>query len=229
MNLTSGRGPLSGRRAGWFTTPIPDDLVYVEPFQRRVRGLVGDVAAVDSERVVLVHRPGQHPSYAFPRTDVDGVAFEEESSVPGYVRVPWSAVDVWFEEAEQVLGHARNPYHRIDCLKATRWLHVEAGGSVLVDTDDTLVLYETALDPKLYVRPEVVRTDLLVPSSTVTYCPYKGAASHWHAQIGDTRISDVAWSYPDPLPEALPIAGMLSFYGSRVSVGHDLPAPATRP
>jgi uncharacterized protein (DUF427 family) len=229
VSLTSGRGPLSGRPAGWFTTPIPDGLVYVEPFRRRVRGVVGDKAAVDSESVVLVHRAGHPPSYAFPRADVDGVTFEEVPDVPGYVQVPWSAVDAWFEEAERVVGHPRNPYHRIDCLKATRHLRVEAGDAVLVDTDDTLVLYETALEPKLYVHRELVRLDLLVPSPTVTYCPYKGAASHWHAQVGPTLVSDVAWSYLDPLPEAQPIAGMFSFYESRASVSHNIPAPADRP
>lgn len=229
MSLTSGRGPLSGNPAGWFSAPIPDGVVYVEPFRRRVRGMVGGVAVVDSEQVVLVHRPGHHPSYAFPRGDVDGVAADDEPNVHGYVRVPWQAVEAWFEESERVHGHPRNPYHRIDCLTTTRHLRVEVAGEVLVDTDDTVVLYETTLEPKLYVRRELVRLDLLVPSVTTTCCPYKGTASHWHAQVDGGRVEDVAWSYDDPLPEALPIARMISFYDSRATVSHNLPAAVARP
>jgi len=68
-----------------------------------------------------------------------------------------------------------------------------------------------------------VRTDLLEASTTRTYCPYKGTASYWHAHIGDEVLTDVAWSYEDPLPESLPLARFLSFHESRVSVRHDLP------
>lgn len=66
MSLTTGRGPLSSNPAGSFTRPVPDHVVYVEPFRRRVRGIDGGRTVVDSERVLLVHRPGEPPTYAFP-------------------------------------------------------------------------------------------------------------------------------------------------------------------
>jgi uncharacterized protein (DUF427 family) len=68
--------------------------------------------------------------------------------------------------------------------------------------------------------------DLLVPSATTTYCPYKGTASYWTAVIHGDEVPDVAWSYDDPLPECLPLAEMLSFDDQRTTVVHDLP---TRP
>ena len=37
MTLTAGRGPFSVDPAGWFSTPIADDLVFVEPHPRRVQ------------------------------------------------------------------------------------------------------------------------------------------------------------------------------------------------
>jgi uncharacterized protein (DUF427 family) len=179
---------------------------------------------VDSERVLLVHQPGRAPAYAFPEGDVDGLQAEAVPDAPGYVRVAWDAADAWFEEEEQVFGHARNPYHRVDCLRSSRRLVVEAGGVTLVDTATTLAVYETALEPRLYVDPERVRTDLLEESTTHTYCPYKGTASYWHARIGDEVRTDVAWSYEDPLPESLPLAHFFSFDEHRVTVRHDLPA-----
>jgi uncharacterized protein (DUF427 family) len=228
VSLTTGRGPLSPRPAGRFSAPVPSGVAYVEPFPRRVRGVAGGVAVVDSERVLLVHRPGQPPAYAFPAGDVAVPTAEPEPEAPGFVAVPWNAVDTWYEEAEEVSGHPRNPYHRIDCVRTARHLRVEVAGVTLVDTTTTLGVYETALAPRLYVARALVRTDLLVPSATTTYCPYKGTASYLTAVVDGTTVEDVAWCYDDPLPESLPLGGMLAFDPERATVTDDLPA-AERP
>jgi uncharacterized protein (DUF427 family) len=96
-------------------------------------------------------------------------------------------------------------------------------GETLVDTDETVILFETSLDPRLYVAPALVRTDLLRPSETTSYCNYKGVATWWSAQIGDTVVEDVAWSYDDPLPESTLIKGYLSFDLGRAQVTAELP------
>jgi uncharacterized protein (DUF427 family) len=235
MSLTTGRGPLSARPAGRFSAPVPERVAYIEPFRRRVRAVKNGRTVIDSERVLLVHRAGRPPVYAFPADDVDagardgdgsGLATVAEPDTPGYVTVEWDGVDAWFEEGEEVFGHPRNPYHRVDCLRSDRKLRVEVNGMTLVDCGDTLAVYETALEPRLYVDPSHVRMDLLRPSETHTYCPYKGTTTYWSAQIGNETVSDIAWSYEDPLPESLPLKGFLSFEESRVTVLHDLPRPA---
>jgi uncharacterized protein (DUF427 family) len=223
VSLTTGRGPLSARPAGRFTSPLPADLAYVEPFRRRVRATRDGDTVVDSEAVLLVHRQGQPPTYAIPEPDVRGVPGRPLPDAPGYVSVDWDAVDAWFEEDEEVHGHPRNPYHRVDSLRASRRLRVVASGLTLVDTTETLVVYETSLDPRLYVHPSHVRMDVLERSITTTYCPYKGTASYWTARIGDEVLDDIAWSYEDPLPESTPLGGFLSFDDSRVTLQHDLP------
>jgi uncharacterized protein (DUF427 family) len=206
---------------------VPDGIAYVEPFRRRVRGVTGGRTLVDSERALLVHRPGEPPAYAFPAADVHGAPAEPVAEAPGHVRVPWEAVEDWYEEDERVFSHPRNPYHRVDCVRTSRRLRVVVGGMVLVDTTETLGVYETALEPKLYVRRDHVRRDLLVRSPTTTYCPYKGTASYWSAVVGDAAVEDVAWSYDDPLPESLPIRALLSFDPARATVVHDLPPGGT--
>jgi uncharacterized protein (DUF427 family) len=203
---------------------MPADVAYIEPFPRRVRGMKEGRALIDSERVLLVHRPGRPPEYAFPEEDVHGTAGDAEPDTPGYVTVAWDVVDAWFEEAEEVFGHPRNPYHRIDILRSERTLRVDVGPTTLVDTRDTLVLYETGLDPKLYVDPRLVRMDALEKSATQTYCPYKGTATYWSYRVGTDTVADVAWSYEDPLPESAPIRGLLSFDKNRVTQRDDLPA-----
>lgn len=218
MSLTSGRGPLSKDPAGRFVPPIADGTVYVEPFRRRVRGVAGGRTLVDSERVLLVHRAGAPPAYAFPADDAAGVASEPEPAAPGHVRVAWEAVEEWFEEEEPVRLHARNPYHRVDCLKASRRLRVAVGDEVLVDTTDTVAVYETALEPRLYVAPQHVRPGVLVRSATTTYCPYKGTATYWTAELDGSTVEDVAWSYEEPFPEAERVRRHLSFDTDRVTV-----------
>jgi uncharacterized protein (DUF427 family) len=222
VSLTTGRGPLSARPAGRFTAPMPSPVAYMEPHRRRVRGVKDGVTAIDCERALLVHRPGQPPTYAFPAGDVHRLPTQPAADAPGYVSVAWDAVDAWFEEDEQVFGHPRNPYHRVDCLRSGRSLRVEAAGVTLVDTTDTLAVYETALEPRLYVDPRAVRRELIT-SVTQTYCPYKGTATHWSVRIGDVLLDDVAWSYEEPLPESVPLRHFLSFDDNRVDVIHDLP------
>jgi uncharacterized protein (DUF427 family) len=223
MSLTTGRAPHSANPAGHFDPPVPAGAVYVEPFLRRVRGIVGLRTLIDSERVVLVHRAGHPPTYAFPEDDVRELPTTAEPAARGYVRVAWDAVTAWYEEEEEVFGdHPRNPYHRIDCVRARRRLRVEVASAVLVDTTDVIGLYETSRTPQLYVRREAVRMDLLVASPRVTYCPYKGMASHWTAEVDGTVVPDVAWSYDDPLPESAPIAGLLSFYPERATMVQDV-------
>ena len=63
----------------------------------------------------------------------------------------------------------------------------------------------------------------MAPSTTSTYCNYKGYASYWSAIVGDTSVTDVAWSYPEPLPESSPIAGFFSFDLTRVEGFAELP------
>ena len=226
MTLTSGRGPLTGRPAGRFAAPVPSGTVYTEPHRRRVHATAGGRTVVDSERVLLVHRPGHPPAYAFPVADVAAGLGEPEPTAAGFVTVPWEAVDAWFEEDERVLGsHPKNPYHRVDCVRSHRRLVVVLAGTTLVDTTATVALYETSLEPRLYCDPGAVRTDLLVRSESHTYCGYKGAASYWSAVIEGVSHPDVAWSYDEPLAESSPIAGLLSFDETRTEVSADLPPP----
>jgi uncharacterized protein (DUF427 family) len=197
--------------------------VFVEPHRRRVQALVGDRAVIDTEAALLVHRPGKPTAYAFPLDVVGDLAHEPVAEAPGYVQVPWDAADTWVEEGRRLVHYPPNPYHRIDCRPGHRRLRVEVAGTVLVDTDDTIVLFETSLDPKLYVPKGAVRMDLLRTTDTATYCNYKGWATYWSATIGDAPFAHVAWSYEDTYPESSPIQGWLSFDPDRAEVTAELP------
>jgi uncharacterized protein (DUF427 family) len=229
MSLVAGHGPLSSRPAGWFTPPLAGPTVYIEPHPRRIQAIVGNTTKIDTERALMVHRAGNPLSYAFPADVIGDLPVSQVPEAPGYVSVPWDAVDVWLEEGRRLVHYPPNPYHRIDCRPTKRRLRVTVDDTVLVDTDDTIIVFETALQPRLYVSPALVRTDLLHRTDTTTYCNYKGVATYWTAVVGDTVVSDVAWSYPDTPPEADPIRGHLSFDATRLDVVAELPASGTAP
>lgn len=224
MTLCAGRGPLSRDPAGWFFPAIPDGAVFIEPHPRRVQAVLNGHTVIDTEAALMVHRRDHPLSYAFAANEIDGLPTEPVPEKPGYVRVPWDAVDSWVEEGRTLVHYPPNPYHRVDCLPTNRGLRVSVGGTVLVDTVDTVIVYETSLAPRLYVDPSAVRTYLLRRSETTSYCNYKGHATYWSAVVGEQVFEDVAWSYPETLPESSAITGFLSFDDTRADVLAELPA-----
>ncbi|WP_326547190.1 DUF427 domain-containing protein [Mycolicibacterium sp. ND9-15] len=223
MSLVAARGPLSNDPAGWFTPALPDGVVFVEPHRRRVQALRDGRQVLDTERALMVHRRDHPLSYAFPADVVGDLPCEPVAEAPGFVHVPWDAVDTWLEEGRTLVHYPPNPYHRVDCRPTNRALRVTVAGEPLVDTTETVIVFETSLEPRLYVAPAHVRTDLLRQSQTSSYCNYKGYATYWSAVIGDATVEDVAWSYPDPPPETLPIKGFFSFDAIRAQVLAELP------
>lgn len=225
MSLVAGRGPLSKDRAGTLfgADRVDGDLVYIEPHPRRVEAYRGGVRVVDTEGALLVHRRGDVLRYAFRATEVDDLPADAVPEAPGYVTVPWDAVDRWVEEGRQLVHYPPNPYHRVDCLPTSRRLRVCVGDTVLVDSSDTVVVFETALAPRLYVGRAAVRTDLLQISQTESYCNYKGYATYYHVRIGEHVVEDAAWSYENPLAESHVLGGLLSFDDTRVRVEAEVP------
>jgi uncharacterized protein (DUF427 family) len=226
MSLVAGRGPLSHDPAGRFAPALPGEpgsVVYVEPHPRRIQALRDGRTVIDTERALLVHRYGSPLSYAFPVEETGELPGEPVAEAPGFVAIPWAAVDTWLEEGRELVHYPPNPYHRVDCRPTNRGLRVAVAGTVLVDTTETMIVFETSLQPRLYVAPSLVRTDLLERSNTTSYCNYKGYATYWSAHIAGRVMADVAWSYDDPLPETLPIKGYFSFDAARAEVVAELP------
>jgi uncharacterized protein (DUF427 family) len=223
VSLVAGTGPLSAERAGTFVPPLSGDLVYVEPHPRRIQAIRGGVTVIDTERALMVHRRGHPLSYAFPRAEVGDLPATDVAEAAGYVSVPWTSVDSWLEEGRRLVHYPPNPYHRVDCRPTSRRLRVRIAGTTLVDTTDTVVVFETSLAPRLYVGSAHVRTDLLRESATSSYCNYKGDATYWSVAAGDVTVDDAVWSYRDPLPESTPLAGLLAFDPERLDVDAELP------
>jgi len=144
---------------------------------------------------------------------------EEAAWLEGHCSVYSEAADLWLEEDEPVRAGLRDPYHRVDVLESSRRAEVRAGGVLIAQSDRPKLLFETALAPRVYLLRADVLPGILEPSESTSRCPYKGDATYWHVRAGDVAaVGDGAWSYPSPLPEALKVAGHLSFAGEGIEV-----------
>lgn len=158
--------------------------------------------------------------------------YDEVSAIRDFVAPYWGRMDAWYEEDEEVFVHPRSPFVRIDVLRSSRPVRIELAGAVLAETRRARFLFETGLPTRYYIPREDVRIDLLEGSETRTACPYKGTAHHWSARIDGAERKDVAWSYPDPLPEVGAIQDHICFYDERVDAvfvdGTPQAKPATK-
>lgn len=146
----------------------------------------------------------------------------------GYWTFTWDSGLAWFEEALEVHVHARDPLTRVDVLPSERHVRVELDGEVVAESRRPHALFETHLPTRWYLPPDDVRSEMLVPSATVTRCPYKGTASYWSVRTARALHRDVAWCYADPVVECPRIAGLICFFNEKVDLFID-GAPQPRP
>jgi uncharacterized protein (DUF427 family) len=119
------------------------------------------------------------------------------------VVLDWNMFTEWREEDEPVIGHPRDPHHRIECLRTTRHVVVTAGKEVLADTRRATMLFESPLGVRYYIPAADVRFDAL---------------------------ADVAWTYREPLADAVPVKDMVAFFTERLDLTLDevaVPRPIT--
>jgi uncharacterized protein (DUF427 family) len=201
---------------------VPSYAVPVEDLQADV--VPGGDVAEDVEGVLhpgipfAVHTAEGEPVSIGAR---EGAGFRlADEELAGYVVLDFAAFDAWYEEDERIAGHPRDPFHRVDVRQSARPVRIEIGGETVAETTSARLLFETQLPARFYIPREDVRPELHA-SDRQTYCPYKGAASYWSLDAGGRRREDIAWSYEQPLPDAVAIKGLLAFWDERVDVFHD--------
>jgi uncharacterized protein (DUF427 family) len=91
-------------------------------------------------------------------------------------------------------------------------------GEVLAESNRATALFESNIPTRWYLPAEDVVAEL-EPTDTVTLCPYKGRASYYSVPLEGGK--DLIWYYPDPLPDAAKIKGLLCFFSERVDLELD--------
>ncbi|GIF05429.1 DUF427 domain-containing protein [Actinoplanes siamensis] len=198
------------------TYAVPDKDVRAE--------LVPVGPAADSDVPVLhpgipfaVHSTPGQPYDVHVGHDVrERAAFRPgDADLAGHVAFDFDAFD-WTEEDEPLFAHPRDPFSRVDARRSSRHVRIERDGVLLAESHTPTLVFETKLCPRFYLPREDLKAEVL-PSDMVTACPYKGRATYLSFAVG----VNLAWTYPDPLPEASPLAGLVAFFDEVVDVTVD--------
>ncbi|HEX5494237.1 MAG TPA: DUF427 domain-containing protein [Mycobacteriales bacterium] len=80
-------------------------------------------------------------------------------------------------------------------------------GAVLAESDDTVVV-----EGNHYFPADSLRREHFTGSATHTVCPWKGTASYYTVEVGESSNADAAWYYPDPKPAADEIRDRVAFW-----------------
>jgi uncharacterized protein (DUF427 family) len=176
---------------------------------------------VDSRGTKLLWPEGEEiPRHVFPEGDVrldllpaDAVTRHDG----GLVEIDFDFPDEWLEEDEELVGHARDPFKRIDARRTSRHIRVSIGGEVVAESRHGVALFETGLPTRWYMPRDDVSAELVENPGHRTTCAYKGHATHYDV-AGERAI---AWTYDEPLNDAVPVEGMIAFYNERVDVEVD--------
>ena len=110
------------------------------------------------------------------------------------------------------------PDHPITITANPRRVRVTAGGVVIADTTDALILKEASYPAVQYVPRKHANMALLKRTARTTHCPYKGDANYFSIQADGASIENSIWTYETPFPAMTEIAGYLAFYPDKVRI-----------
>jgi uncharacterized protein (DUF427 family) len=215
-----------------YAVPADDIAAELGPANTAAADAPGPIGAHLPE---LSGRPVLDPSIPFAVHTAEGRAadlsagkqtrpgagfYPADPKLAGYVALDFGAFDAWYEEDELNVAHPRDPFHRVDVLPSSRHVRVELDGHLLAESSRPTLLFETMLPTRYYLPRDDIRAQL-APSSTRTYCAYKGQASYWSATAGDRVVPDLGWTYEQPLHDAVQVRGLIAFFNERVDITVD--------
>lgn len=85
-------------------------------------------------------------------------------------------------------------------------------GRIIAESDRYQIL-----EGNIYFPPEALNPEHFQPSTTTTFCGWKGTARYYTVVVDGDENQDAAWFYPDPKPACAGIKDHIAFWrGVRV-------------
>lgn len=137
-------------------------------------------------------------------------------NIENYTAIKWDSMDRWLEEDEDVRVHPRDPYHRIDICNSSRHVRIDVDGHTVAETHSPVLLFETGLPIRFYIKKTDVDMNLLETTDLRTKCPYKGTASYFSVVSDGKKLENVVWTYPFPNEETQKIKDLVAFYTEKI-------------
>lgn len=109
---------------------------------------------------------------------------------------------------ESVWDYPRPP--RLE--ETSKHIQVIFNGVTIAATHQAKRVLETSHPPVYYIPLEDIKQEYLIKSPRSTNCEWKGHGAYYSLAVGDKRVDDVAWYYPEPTPAFAAIANHVAFY-----------------
>ena len=89
---------------------------------------------------------------------------------------------------------------------------------MIAESSSPYLLFETGLPVRYYLPKTSLNFELVEPTETVSFCPYKGSANYYSIILDGKEYKDYVWWYRYPTPESITIAGRVCFYNEKVDI-----------
>lgn len=99
---------------------------------------------------------------------------------------------------------------------SSRHIRVVFNGVTIADSRRTKRVLETSHPPVYYIPLDDVRQDCLQPSQRTTFCEWKGAAQYFDLVVGDRKVENAVWRYPQPTGRFEGIKDCIALYPSKM-------------
>jgi uncharacterized protein (DUF427 family) len=97
---------------------------------------------------------------------------------------------------------------------SSRRIRIVHQGIVITDTGASIRTIETSHPPSYYIPLSDIMPGVLQPSGRQSFCEWKGDATYFDLVVGEVRLRDVGWNYPDPSPDFHLLRGYVAFYAA---------------
>ncbi|MCD9187763.1 MAG: DUF427 domain-containing protein [Pyrinomonadaceae bacterium] len=116
------------------------------------------------------------------------------------------------EGQESVWDYPRPP--RLEAVN--KHLKIIFNGEVIAETNRAFRVLETSHPPVYYFPPEDVRMEFLTQVGGASFCEWKGRAGYYDLRVGEKKVANAAWFYPQPTESFKQIKDYPAFYPSKM-------------
>ena len=100
-------------------------------------------------------------------------------------------------------------------LEPAQRIRIVLAGETIVDSTRGFVVHEVGLSDRYYVPLDDVRATI-GDGAGAGVCPWKGKWKHLDVSIGNTRVTNGAWTYYETTPTCHEIRNHIAFYANKV-------------
>lgn len=100
--------------------------------------------------------------------------------------------------------------------RTNKHLKIIFNNVIIAETSLAFRVLETSHPPVYYFPPSDVQMKFLTETTNSSFCEWKGRAGYYTIEVGEKRIENAAWFYPQPTENFKEIENYIAFYPSKM-------------